>query len=273
MPELPEVETVKRALVPVVTNKQIKSVFVGTKQLRWPFPSFLANMLNNKTCGAPLRRGKYILIPVTNKQILLIHLGMSGSIRIYTNRPNLQRHDHFGIEFEGDQWLVFNDPRRFGYIDLFPESNVDSHRLLQNLGPEPLSDEFTVEYLLTQTVGKTCTIKSLLLDQSKIAGIGNIYASEALFKAAISPKRQAMTIKRTKAERLVPAIKAILMKAIAFGGTSLRDHIQPSGEIGYFAQSLEIYGRSGEPCVNCGSIVKEIKQTGRTTFYCSLCQR
>ena len=273
MPELPEVETVKLAIEPVVKNKQIKSVFVGMKQLRWPFPSFLENKLDGETCGIPVRRGKYILIPVTDKQMLLIHLGMSGSIRIYSNRPNLQKHDHFAIGFDSGEWLVFCDPRRFGYIDLFSESHIDTHRLLKNLGPEPLTDEFTADYLITQMTGKTCSIKSLLLDQTKIAGIGNIYASEALFKAAISPKRKAMAVKRQKAERLVVAIKAILLKAINSGGTSLRDHIQPGGQIGYFAQSLQIYGRSGEPCVNCGSIIKEIKQTGRTTFYCSLCQR
>ena len=273
MPELPEVETVKRAIAPVTTGKRIARVFVGPKGLRWPFPQSLESALIGKLCGAPTRRGKYVLIPVSNQQIILIHLGMSGSIRIYSNRPNLQKHDHFALGFEGDEWLVLSDPRRFGFIDLFCESELKSHWLLKNLGPEPLSEDFTVEYLIAQSAGKTCAIKSLLLDQTKVAGIGNIYAAEALFMAGISPKRKANTIKRARAERLVPAIQSILLKAIDAGGTSLRDHIQPGGEIGYFSQSLQIYGRSGEHCVKCGSIVKEMKQTGRTTFHCSLCQR
>ena len=273
MPELPEVETVKRAIAPMTTGKRITDIFVSSKGLRWPFPQSLESALKGKRCGTPTRRGKYILIPVSNRQILLIHLGMSGSIRIYTNRPNLQKHDHFALGFEGGEWLVLCDPRRFGFVDLFCESEIESHWLLKNLGPEPLCEDFTVAYLMAQTAGKTCTIKSLLLNQTKVAGIGNIYAAEALFMAGISPKRQAKTIQRARAERLVPAIQSILRKAIEAGGTSLRDHIQPGGEIGYFVQSLQIYGRSGEHCVKCGSIVKEIKQTGRTTFHCSLCQR
>ena len=273
MPELPEVETVKRAISPMTTGKLIIQVVVGSKGLRWPFPQSLETSLKGQRCRAPLRRGKYILIPVSNGRVLLIHLGMSGSIRMFPNRPNLQKHDHFALGFQGGQWLVLCDPRRFGFVDLFCESEIESHWLLKNLGPEPLSEDFTVDYLLAQSVRKKCTIKSLLLDQTKVAGIGNIYAVEALFIAGISPKRQARNIKRARAERLVPAIKSILLKAIEAGGTSLRDHIQPSGEIGYFTQSLNIYGRSGEHCVKCGSIVKEIKQTGRTTFYCSLCQR
>ena len=273
MPELPEVETVKRAIASMITGKRITKVFVGSKGLRWPFPQSLESAIIGKLCGPPTRRGKYILIPVSNRQILLIHLGMSGSIRIYSNRPNLQKHDHFALGFQGGDWLVLCDPRRFGFIDLFCESEIESHWLLKNLGPEPLSEDFTTDYLMAQTAGKTCAIKSFLLDQTKVAGIGNIYAAEALFMARISPRRQAKTIKRMRAERLVPAIKCILLNAIDSGGTSLRDHIQPGGEIGYFAQSLQIYGRSGEHCVKCGSTIKEMKQTGRTTFHCSLCQR
>ncbi len=273
MPELPEVETVKRAIAPMTIDKRITNVFVGSKGLRWPFPRSLESALNGKRCGAPTRRGKYILIPVSKKQVLLIHLGMSGSIRIYPNRPNLKKHDHFALGFEGDDWLVLCDPRRFGFVDLFCESEIESHWLLKNLGPEPLSEDFTVDYLVAQTAGKTCAIKTFLLDQTKVAGIGNIYAAEALFMAGISPRRQAKTIKRARAERLVTAIQSILRKAIDAGGTSLRNHMQPGGEIGYFVQSLQIYGRSGEHCVKCGSIIKEMKQTGRTTFHCSLCQR
>jgi len=273
LPELPEVETVKRAIANMTTGQRITQVFIGSKGLRWPFPQSLESALNGKVCGAPKRRGKYILIPISNRQVLLIHLGMSGSIRIYSDRPNLQKNDHFAVGFDGGGWLVLCDPRRFGFIDLFWESEMESHWLLKNLGPEPLSEDFTVDYLIGQVAGKTCSIKSLLLDQKKVAGIGNIYASEALFVAGISPKRKANSIKRKRAEKLVYAIQSILLKAIDAGGTSLRDHIQPDGEIGYFTQSLQIYGKSGDHCVKCGSIIKEMKQTGRTTFHCSLCQR
>ncbi len=273
MPELPEVETVKRGITPIAEGKKITSIIVGKKDLRWPIPKSIAKDLKGVICKTPQRRGKYILIPLSNKQILLSHLGMSGSFRIYSNRPNFQKHDHFAIGFESDKWIVFSDPRRFGYIDLFSEEHAVSHRFLKNLGVEPLSSEFTPDYLEEQTSGKNCSIKSFLLDQTKIAGIGNIYASESLFEARISPKRRAKTIKGKRAERLVASIKTILLKAIEAGGTSLRNHIQPDGEIGYFAQALQIYSRSGEPCMSCGSAVKELRQLGRATFYCSLCQR
>jgi formamidopyrimidine-DNA glycosylase len=273
LPELPEVETVKRAIGPLITGNQITHVFVGRKDLRWALPVCLESQLSKAICHAPYRRGKYILIPIGDEQTLLLHLGMSGSIRIYPNRPNLQKHDHFAIGFEGNGWLVFSDPRRFGYIDLFANSDITSHRLLKILGPEPLSEEFTPEYLSKKVEHKTCSIKSFLLDQTKVAGIGNIYASEALFKAGISPKRQAKTIKGKRAERLVPAIQVILKKAIEAGGTSLRDHIQPGGEIGYFVQSLQMYGRGGESCPNCSAAIRVLKQSGRTSFYCGICQR
>lgn len=273
MPELPEVETVKRGITPIVAGKKITSIFVGKKDLRWPIPETIENGLKGEICRTPKRRGKYILIPISNKKILLSHLGMSGSFRIYSKRPNFQKHDHFALGFESNEWLVFCDPRRFGYIDLFSEEDAASHRLLKNLGVEPLSSKFTPNYLVGHTLGKNCSIKSFLLDQTKIAGIGNIYASEALFEARISPKRQAKTIKGKRAERLVTSIKTILLKAIEAGGTSLRNHVQPGGELGYFVQALQIYNRFGKPCINCGAVVKQLKQSGRTTFYCSLCQR
>ena len=273
MPELPEVETVKRGIALLATGKKITNIFVGRKDLRWPIPKHIAKDLKGVICRPPKRRGKYILIPLSNKKILLLHLGMSGSFRITSNRPNFQKHDHFAMEFEGKEWAVFCDPRRFGYIDLLSEEHAKSHRFLKKLGVEPLSSDFTPDYLVAQTAGKNCSIKAILLDQTKIAGIGNIYASEALFRARISPKRQAKTIKGKRAERLVNSIKSILLTAIKAGGTSLRNHVQPGGEIGYFVQALQVYSRSGEPCLKCGAIVREIKQSGRTTFHCGLCQR
>ncbi len=273
MPELPEVETVRRGIAPLATGKKITNIFVGKKDLRWPIPKHIEKDLRGVICRPPQRRGKYILIPLSNKKILLLHLGMSGSFRIYKNRPNFQKHEHFAMEFEDNEWVVFCDPRRFGYIDLFSEEHAKSHRFLKKLGVEPLSKDFTPDYLVAQTAGKNCSIKAILLDQTKIAGIGNIYASEALFEAKISPKRQAKTIKGKRAERLVNSIKSILLRAIKAGGTSLRNHIQPGGEIGYFVQALQVYSRSGQPCLKCGAVIREIKQSGRTTFHCRLCQR
>ena len=273
MPELPEVEVVRKSLHKKIKQKKIKKVIVRNRNLRIKIPLDFESFLIGQKVIKIERFSKYLILYLSSNSYCLIHLGMSGSIRIYSNRPNLQKHDHFALGFQGGDWLVLCDPIRFGFVDLFCESDIESHWLLKNLGPEPLCEDFTVAYLMAQTAGKTCTIKSLLLDQTKVAGIGNIYAAEALFMARISPKRQAKTIKRSRAERLVPAIKSVLLKAIDAGGTSLRDHIQPGGEIGYFAQSLQIYGRSGDYCVICGSTIKEMKQTGRTTFHCSLCQR
>ena len=273
MPELPEVETVRAALEPVISGQTIASVRLTRGDLRWPLPEHLDKSLLGKRCSAPKRRSKYILIDLSNKKTLLIHLGMSGAIRLYDQKPNFTKHDHFSVEFTSGQWLVFCDPRRFGHLDLFASAATPTHPLLRSLGVEPLSDEFTDPVLVTLMKGRKTTIKSALLDQQLVAGLGNIYVSEALFRAGISPRRKAATIVGQRAHRLTEAIKAVLLEAINAGGTSLRDHIQPGGEIGYFAQNLRVYGKTGQSCVDCGQAIKQIVQSGRSSFYCSSCQR
>ena len=279
MPELPEVETVKLALIPALQNRQVLSAFVGRKNLRWNLPENLSNRLINKSFTRLTRRGKYVLMYLDSDEVLLLHLGMSGSIRIYNQKPNLRKHDHFMLEMaplEKDKnrsYVVLNDPRRFGWIDLFGESVMAEHRLLSGMGVEPLSNEFSAVHLEEAFKGRSGPVKNALLNQALIAGIGNIYASEALFLAGISPRRKAGTIAGGRAERLVIAIVTILRAAIDNGGTSLRDHVQPGGEIGYFVQHLAVYGRAGKPCPRCSKLIKTMIQSGRSSFYCSHCQR
>ena len=273
MPELPEVETVRVALEPVISGQTIESVRLTRDNLRWPLPEHLDKRLLGRCCSVPRRRSKYILIDLSNEETLLIHLGMSGAIRLYDQKPNFAKHDHFSVEFTSGQWVVFSDPRRFGHLDLFASDATCKHPLLSGLGVEPLSDEFTDSVLASLMKGRTTPIKSALLDQRLIAGLGNIYVSEALFRAGISPRRKAGTIAGQRARRLTEAIKVVLREAINAGGTSLRDHIQPGGEIGYFVQNLRVYGQAGQPCVDCGQGIKQIIQSGRSSFYCSSCQR
>ena len=279
MPELPEVETIKRALIPVLQNCQVNSAFVGRENLRWPLPKDLAKRLINRYFTHLTRRGKYLLMFMDSDDVLLLHLGMSGSVRIHQQKPDLGKHDHFMLEMlaaRGDgkiSYVVLTDPRRFGWIDLFAESTIDSHKLLANMGPEPLGNEFSAKHLQVALNGRSGPVKNALLNQALIAGIGNIYASEALFLAGISPRRKAKNITGRRAERLTAAIVKTLRAAIEDGGTSLRDHVQPSGEIGYFVQRLAVYGRAGKPCSKCSASIKIIIQSGRSTFYCSRCQR
>jgi len=309
VPELPEVETVKQALEPVVTGQTIRQLRLARPDLRWPMPEGLAQKVEGRRMGAPRRRGKYILLPVEGVGALLIHLGMSGAIRIYQSKPNFAKHDHVAMEVSAEsstssnkalsatnmdqanmyqanmdqsesRWWVFSDPRRFGHLDLISdfdgstEVKGDSeHWLLKGMGPEPLSSHFDTAYLSEALKTRTMPIKNLLLDQKIVAGIGNIYACEALYRAGISPKRKASSVVGRRAERLIPAIQSVLQDAIAQGGTSLRDHVQPGGEIGYFVQSLSVYGRAGEACHHCGAEIKQIRQSGRSSFYCSSCQR
>ncbi len=273
MPELPEVETVRAALEPVISGQTIVFVRLTRGNLRWPLPEHLDKRLVGRCCLALKRRSKYILIDLSHQETLLIHLGMSGAIRLYDQKPNFAKHDHFSVEFSSGQWVVFSDPRRFGHLDLFASAAKQTHPLLSGLGIEPLSDAFTEAVLTSLMKGRKTPIKSALLDQRLIAGLGNIYVSEALFRAGISPRRKAGTIAGHRALRLTEAIKVVLHEAINAGGTSLRDHIQPGGEIGYFVQKLRVYGQAGKPCIDCGRAIKQIIQSGRSSFYCSSCQR
>jgi formamidopyrimidine-DNA glycosylase len=279
MPELPEVETVKRALVPILQNRQVLSAFVGRKNLRWPLPENLAKRLTNKVFTYLTRRGKYVLMHLDSGEVLLLHLGMSGSVRIYQQKPELGQHDHFMLEMAPQlgqnyrSYVVLNDPRRFGWIDLFVESAILKHKLLAGLGPEPLSNKFSAAQLEAAFKGRSVSVKNALINQTLIAGIGNIYANEVLFLSGVSPRRKAGTITGGRADRLATAIVTTLRAAIEDGGTSLRDHVQPGGEIGYFVQRLAVYGQAGKPCPRCSLPIKIIIQSGRSSFYCSRCQR
>lgn len=272
MPELPEVETVMRALHPVLADASVTSVRLTRPDLRWPLPANLDMRLTGRTIKTPYRRAKYILLPLDGDETLLLHLGMSGSVRLYDSQPSFAKHDHFSLETSEGRWMVFSDPRRFGHIDLIPDGQLEQSRYLGHLGIEPLSNSLSGPYLAEQLAGKTAPIKSALLDQRIIAGLGNIYVCEALFKSGISPRRKAGTVKAGRAERLVQAIRTTLAAAIEAGGTSLRDHVQPGGEIGYFVQKLSVYGRAGQPCYVCSSEIRSITQSGRTSFYCPSCQ-
>ena len=279
MPELPEVETVKLALIPALQGRTVLSAFVGRKDLRWPLPENLAERLTGRQFTRLVRRGKYVVMMLDNDEVLLLHLGMSGSIRIHEDKPALGKHDHFMLEMapaddqDGSSYVVLNDPRRFGWIDLFAESAILKHKLLVSLGLEPLGNSFSAARLEAAFKGRSVPVKNALLNQALIAGIGNIYASEALFLAGISPRRKAGTITGARADRLATAIVTTLRAAIEDGGTSLRDHVQPGGEIGYFVQRLAVYGQAGKPCPKCSSLIKTIIQSGRSSFYCSRCQR
>ena len=279
MPELPEVETVRRALAPVLEKHYVAAAFVGRGDLRWPLPENLASRLLGRQFTSIHRRGKYVLMYLNQQDILLLHLGMSGSVRIFGKQPTLGKHDHIMLTVAASatatatHYVVLNDPRRFGWVDLFPAAHQDTHKLLRHMGPEPLSNAFSAAHLQAVFKGRTGPVKNALLNQHLIAGIGNIYASEALFHAGISPRRKAATIKGQRAERLAAAVVKTLRAAIEDGGTSLRDHVQPGGEIGYFAQKLAVYGREGEACHHCDSRIRAIVQSGRSSFYCSKCQR
>tara|TARA_B100001093_G_scaffold517365_1_gene598709 strand:- start:335 stop:1165 length:831 start_codon:yes stop_codon:yes gene_type:complete len=276
MPELPEVETVRLALLPAFENRRIITAHVGRPDLRWPLPERLANRLTGRIFGAPQRRGKFLLVPLDGQETLLLHLGMSGSIRLHDSPPKLGAHDHFMLAMapvDGDvatNFVVFNDPRRFGWIDLFSD---EIPPMLAQMGPEPLGNKFSEAYLTAAFANRSSPVKTALLNQQLVAGIGNIYACEALFYAGISPRRKAGSIKGRRAHRLTTAIRDVLQRAIAEGGTSLRDHVQPGGEIGYFVQKLAVYGREGKACQRCDSCIRAIVQSGRSTFYCPTCQR
>ena len=279
MPELPEVETVRRALAPVLIQHYVTAAFVGRDDLRWPLPENLAGRLVGRQFTNIDRRGKYVLMHLDQQDILLLHLGMSGSIRIYDTPPSLGKHDHIMLTMAASptaaarNYIVLNDPRRFGWVDLFSATHQDHHKLLRHMGPEPLGNAFSAAHLQIVFKGRQCPVKNALLNQQLIAGIGNIYASEALFHAGISPRRKAATIKGQRAERLAAAVVKTLRAAIEEGGTSLRDHVQPGGEIGYFVQRLAVYGRGDQPCQVCTTPIKIIVQSGRSSFYCPRCQR
>ena len=283
MPELPEVETVLRGISPILEGNQIDYAQVNRPDLRRPFPNNLAKRLKNRKINFLHRRSKYILIDLSEGETLIMHLGMSGRIMIsqkvagtfHHNTNHSQKHDHFVLHLKDNHQLTFNDPRRFGVIDLLRTENLELSGMLSQIGPEPLSNSFNEAYFVSTLRLKKTNIKSALLDQRVVAGLGNIYVCEALFRAGISPKRQALRISHKKLSSLVPIIKEILLEAISSGGSSLRDFRNASGDLGYFQHSFDVYGREDQDCYNteCDSKIKRITQAGRSSFYCSNCQR
>ena len=274
MPELPEVETVCRALSKVIKNSRIKKIEFYRKDLRWQVKNNLEVTLKNNIFIDPYRRGKYILIPTNTDKIFLIHLGMSGQIRI-KKKDIVQKHDHMRLIVENNNKhfiITYNDSRRFGYIDLFKKKELREHFLLSKIGVEPLGRELTTEYLQNNFKKRVINIKNALIDQKIIAGIGNIYASEILYKAKINPLRKVNSLSQNDLNSIITFTKIILKKSIDVGGTTIRDHMQPDGSLGYFKQKLQVYGKTNEKCKTCNSfIVKEVI-SNRSTFICRHCQ-
>jgi formamidopyrimidine-DNA glycosylase len=271
MPELPEVETICRGIAPLVVGLTVAEVVVRETRLRVLISSDLSASLKGRQVLAVSRRAKYLLIHCSGDCTLLIHLGMSGTLRFLTEPLPFDRHDHVEIVFTQGSRLRFRDPRRFGAI-LLCYGDPLVHPALTGLGPEPLSDEFTAGYLYLRSRQRTVTVKSFLMEQRTVVGVGNIYASEALHAAGIAPWRPAGTISRRRYALLVAEVRAVLWRAIAAGGTTLRDFQSAAGKPGYFAQELTVYGRAGEKCRKCGGEIQNMRIGGRSSFYCPSCQ-
>ncbi len=283
MPELPEVETVRRGLLPVMEGATIRAADIRRPDLRFPLPERMAERLSGARILSVRRRSKYILGDLSTGETLLIHLGMSGRILISGQilggfahtHPAPAKHDHVILDMENGARITFNDARRFGAMDLMKTAAADGHWLLRDLGPEPLGNSFDETYLVERLRGRATPIKSALLDQKIVAGLGNIYVSEILYRAGIDPRRQAGRIAAARVAALVPLTRGVLAEAIEAGGSSLRDYRQTDGELGYFQHSFRVYDREGEPCRNpgCGAPIRRIVQSGRSSFFCSVCQR
>jgi len=271
MPELPEVETTRRGIAPHVVRHRITHIVVRHPQLRWPVPAELVREAKGLLVEACERRGKYLLLR-TAKGTIIVHLGMSGSLRLVDDKTPAAKHDHVDIVLDSGQALRLTDPRRFGAV-LWTHEDPLQHELLSDLGPEPLGMEFNGEYLYTASRGRTVNVKQFIMDSKVVVGVGNIYASEALFLARIHPSRKAGSLSKARCEALAEAIRNVLTAAIKQGGTTLRDFVGGDGKPGYFAQQLNVYGRTGEACPVCGTAIKQMKQGQRSTYYCPRCQR
>ena len=269
MPELPEVEVCRLGITPHILNKQVSDVVVRHWQLRWPIPQEVL-ALRGKPVISVNRRSKYLLIEF-DSGTLLIHLGMSGTIRVLEHATPVVKHDHFDLVFEHGKLLRLNDPRRFGAV-LWLDSNQDTDNVLTKLGPEPLGDEFDTGYLFNKAKGRKSPIKTFIMTNDVVVGVGNIYANEALFDAGIHPATASGKLTRKRLDKLTIAIKSVLKKAIAQGGTTLKDFTQTDGKPGYFAQSLNVYGRAGKKCIRCDTILEEIRQSNRSSVFCPTCQ-
>ena len=283
MPELPEVETVRRGLSPAMEGVVIERADVNRPDLRWPFPDRMAERLTGQRVERLRRRSKYILADLSSGETLLIHLGMSGRMTVSGDplgqfvheHPAPEKHDHVVFHMDNGARITFNDPRRFGAMDLMETATAEDHKLLVVLGPEPLGNDFHEDHLIQAFKNKNSPVKSVLLDQRIVAGLGNIYVCEALFRAKIHPARKAGKIGKERVKALVPIIRDVLSEAIEAGGSSLRDFRQADGELGYFQHCFDVYGREGEPCRTdgCPNVIRRIVQSGRSSFYCAQCQR
>ncbi len=270
MPELPEVETIRCGLEPLVVGHRIVGVALRNRALRWPVPEKLQEILNGQVIHAVERRAKYLMLRCQSGTLIL-HLGMSGSLRILPKQKNPTKHDHVDIVFSNGRCLRYNDPRRFGAL-LWTSSDPVQHELLKDLGPEPLTASLTGDYLYERSRRRIVSIKQFIMDSRIVSGVGNIYANEALFTAGIQPVKAAGRISRKRYQRLAAAIKKTLRTAIAAGGTTLRDFQDESGNPGYFQMKLKVYGRGGEPCLVCGRRIRHVRHGQRSTYYCPRCQ-
>ncbi len=287
MPELPEVETVRRGLLPVLEGATIARAEIRRPDLRWPFPERMSERLTGQRVMALRRRSKYILADLAGGESLLIHLGMSGQMLISPGGDGRHplgamalphasplKHDHVVLDLDNGARVTFNDPRRFGMMDLLDTATAEAHPLLAGIGPEPFGNEFSPAHLVARLAGRRTPVKSALLDQGNVAGLGNIYVCEVLFRAGLHPARLAGDLSEAQVAGLVPLIREVLAEAIEAGGSSLRDYRQADGKLGYFQHAFRVYGREGEPCVTpgCGGHVARIVQSGRSSFFCPDCQ-
>jgi formamidopyrimidine-DNA glycosylase len=283
VPELPEVETVRRGLAPVMEGRRVLVAEVRRPDLRWPLPVRMADRLAGQRVERLRRRSKYILADLSSGETLLIHLGMSGRMLIsgstlgdfHHAHPAPAKHDHVVLDMEGGARITFNDARRFGAMDLVPTEAAEAHWLLADLGPEPLGNAFDEDYLVARLRGRNTPVKAALLDQRVVAGLGNIYVCEALHRAGISPRRKAGRISEARVRALVPVIRQVLVEAIDAGGSSLRDYRRADGELGYFQHIFRVYDREGAACParGCTGTINRIVQSGRSSYFCPACQR
>ena len=277
MPELPEVETVRAGLALHLPGRRVRAVAFRRSDLRWPMPVRAVRALVGRRCGDVTRRAKYLLLAFEAETLLLVHLGMTGRLFVDVvapgaRRPAWRKHEHWRIDF-GDRLLRFVDARRFGILDVVPAGQRRRHKLLAVLGPEPLTSRFDADYLFERTRGRTAAVKTFLMDAGNVAGVGNIYASEACFRAAIRPQRAAGTLTERECAALVRGVRSVLRDAIRAGGTSMRDYVGVDEEAGMFGMLLSVYDRAGEPCKRCGHPVVRTVDGARATFFCRSCQR
>jgi len=281
MPELPEVETVRRGLTPVMQGRRIERLEVNRPNLRFPFPDRFRERVEGATITHMGRRAKFLVTELSTEDALIMHLGMSGRFTVnsaataeFHHDPGTNpAHDHVVFHIEGGATVTYNDPRRFGFMELWPVADLANYPRIKDLGPEPLSNHFNAAYLDEAFQGKAAPIKAALLDQAMIAGLGNIYVCEALFRSGISPRRKAATVVGKRNTRLAPAINDVIAEAIAAGGSSISDFASASGELGYFQKHFSVYDREGAPCDHCRKPIQRIVQSGRSSFFCGTCQR